>query len=81
MKIRAIKKNPKLTFSVIISIATTLLTVLSGNAELLGINAKTIMIISLIVSTASLVYDKYFDSEQSLFSKASDRIEQSRKWF
>lgn len=66
-------KNPKTTLSIIISVITTAQTLLTDNAEVLGINSKTLTIVSLLVTLVSLVW-KEQKPEESAFTLLARHI-------
>lgn len=53
------KLEPSTFVLLLLMIMTTIFNVVSDNAELLGISSKALMIISLVLSTAKLIYDQF----------------------
>ena len=70
---KILKNNPKLSLSVIVTLILSVYSLISQNAELLGIDTKTMAIISVIVSIVSLVW-KQVRPEESLFTLAYKSI-------
>jgi len=60
-------KNPKLTVSIIITILTTLYSMMETNAEVLNIDAKTLSIVSLVITAISMIW-KNLSPNESLFA-------------
>ncbi len=70
---KILKENPKLSISVIITLVVEVYSLVSSNAELLGIESNTLAKISVIVSMISLVW-KQVKPEESLFTMAYKSI-------
>ena len=66
---KLLKKNPKLSISVIITIILEIYSMISQSSEILGISSKTMALISLIVSVISLVWNQ-LKPDESVFKMA-----------
>lgn len=64
-----IKKSPKLTLSLVVTILTYIYDLLSANAEILGVSAKTLTIIFLMINVISFIWKQFIDEEESAFTK------------
>lgn len=69
-----INSNKKITLSLVLTVLTYIYDLLSTNAEILGINAKTLTIVFLIINVVSFVWDKFVDEEESVFTKAMKHV-------
>lgn len=67
--LNTVKESPKLTLSLVLTILTYVYDLLSANAEILGISAKTLTIVFLIINVVSFVWKQFIDKEESAFTK------------
>lgn len=67
---KILRESPKLSLSVIVTLILSIYAIVSENSELLGIDTKTMAIISVIVSIVSAIW-KVVSPKESVFKKAS----------
>lgn len=69
-----VKENPKITVGLILTVLTYIYDLLTVNSEILGIDAKTLTIIMLVINVISFVWDKFVNQEQSVFGVLKDHV-------
>ena len=70
---KSFKESPKLTVSVIITLVLEIYTLVSSNAELLGIDSKLMATISLLVTVVSMVW-KQVKPDESAFKMVARHV-------